>query len=114
MRNEAAMGLFTSAQTSHALPTHARSDHAPSIHACAQSVKSSRSEAVTVPDPLAVGVVEAVSQPLGLQQLVAVGGQEQRLTPPKISQQIRLKQIIFFSYSGKRNMRIKTALNLQF
>ena len=88
MRNEAAMGLFTHARTSHALPT--QSDDAPSIHACAQSVKSSRSEAVTVPDPLAVGVVEAVSQPLGLQQLVAVGGQEQRLTPPKISQHIRL------------------------
>ena len=88
MRNETAMRLFTHARTSHALPT--QSDHAPSIHACAQSVKSSRSEAVTVPDPLAVGVVEAVSQPLGLQQLVAVGGQEQRLTPPKISQHIRL------------------------
>jgi hypothetical protein len=41
------------------------------------------SEALTVPDPLAVGVIEPVGQPLGLQQLVAVSAQEQRLPAPE-------------------------------
>ncbi len=49
------------------------------------------SEALTVPDPLAVGVVEPVGQPLGLQQLVAVSAQKQRLPAPEHKTQIGFK-----------------------
>ena len=42
------------------------------------------SEALPVPDPLAIGVVKAVGQPLGLQQLVAVRAQKQRFPASKM------------------------------
>ena len=38
---------------------------------------------VPVPDPLPVGVVKPVTQPLSLQQLVALSVQEQRLASPE-------------------------------
>ena len=39
---------------------------------------------VPVPDPLSAGVVELVGQPLVLQELVALGMQEQRLSASEI------------------------------
>jgi hypothetical protein len=53
------------------------------------------SEALTVPDPLAVGVVEPVGQPLGLQQLVAVSAQKQRLPTPKKKQKSDLSSLSY-------------------
>ena len=45
-----------------------------------------------VPDPLAVGVVEPVRQPLGLQEVVALHAQEQRLATP-VHKWLRISQV---------------------
>ena len=42
-----------------------------------------------MPDPLPVGVVEPVSQPLGLQQVVSLRVEEQRLPSPANNQSVR-------------------------
>ena len=45
-----------------------------------------------VPDPLAVGVVEPVRQPLRLQEVVALHAQEQRLATP-VHKWLRISQV---------------------